>query len=62
MLMKKTFDKHIVYDLTGLRAGRFVEPKYFKQMVVVMGEGRLKPVNAVEKKGEVFRRVDGMLD
>ncbi len=58
---KKCLDQHIVYDLTRLGARRFVDPKCFQQQVLVVGEWGLKPVNAVEKKGEMFWRVEGLL-
>ena len=58
---KKCLDEHIVYDLTRLRTGRFVDPKYFQQLVLVVDERGLKPVNAMEKKGEMFWRVERLL-
>lgn len=61
VLAKKSLDEHIVYDLTRLRTGGFVDSVNFKQVVGVVDERRLKPANPVEKKREVFWRVDGLL-
>lgn len=45
-----------------MRAGEFVYSKYFKELMVEVGEGGFKPVDAVEQEGEMLWRVNGLLD
>jgi hypothetical protein len=53
-LRKKTLNEHIVYHLAWLWSGKFVDSEYFKEVMVVLREWGLKPVDAMEKEGEMF--------
>lgn len=61
-LIKKCLNENIVNNLAWLWSGHFVDSVNFIEVVVILLERILKPVDAVEKEGEMFWRVDRLLD
>ena len=61
-LIKKSLDENIVNNLACLWSGDFVDSVYFIEVMVILLERIFKPVDAMEKKGEMFWRVDRLSD
>lgn len=56
------FDEEVVDDLAGLLALAAVDPENLEEEGLVVGEGGFEPVDAMQKKVEVFGCVNGALE